>query len=221
MAVGYGQFYTSRTNPASSVAEIKNNFPLAKDGNYWINIPGIGAVLTYCILNSSIQGGGWMAVTPEISPQIDTKYNTNSLWELNTGGRLYQKNRHILNVNVEERSCGDPSHYELRSPSTNGYNYTQTMLLIQRVSTIGQCSTISSRTSSGFFDTSEFNGSFTSTGMCNWGDGIFANACCGAQNMTNLKQFWIILGASTNPSLRYSVSCAGGSGQHYHMWFVK
>jgi hypothetical protein len=221
MAVGYGQFYTSRTNPVNSVSEIKAKFPNATDGNYWINIPSVGTVLTYCILNNSIEGGNWMALTPEMSPQNDNNYSTSATWKKNTNNRLYSKNQHILNVNVDERDCGDPSFYQLRSPADVGFNYTETMLLILRISTIGQCSAISGQTANGYFSGPEFNGSFTSSGMCTWGDGAFANVCCGAQNMTNLQQYWIIRGSGSNQFIRYQVQCAGGSGQHYHMWFVK
>jgi hypothetical protein len=29
------------------------------------------------------------------------------------------------------------------------------------------------------------------------------------------------LGSGSNSQLRYQVQCAGGTGKHYHMWFVK
>jgi hypothetical protein len=126
-----------------------------------------------------------------------------------------------LNVTVQEGDCGSPKYYQLRSPSVNGINYTQTMLLIQRVTTIGQCSYITDTVSNGYYTGPEYTGTYTSSGMCTWGDGNFANACCDAQNMTGLKTYWVLIGNGTNPSLTYQVQCAGGSGQHYHMWFVK
>jgi hypothetical protein len=221
VATHYGIKWTTKNNPVDNVSEILQRFPNAKDGFYWINFDNIGPQHVYCILNPSVNGGGWMSLNSIISPQIDKKYNMNSTWIRNRENRLIGKNYNILDVNVDERGCNDPSHYELQSPSVNGLMYTQTMLLIERVSTIGQCSTITGNSSNGWYDGPDYDGVFNSFGMCNWGNGIFSNACCDAQNMTDLKKYWVIFGSGNNHSLRYSVSCAGGSGKHFHMWFVK
>lgn len=221
MGIGYGPRWTTKNSPASNVQEIINRFPQAKDGFYWINFESIGPQFVYCILNPNINGGGWMSLNSIISPQISQNHGTNATWETNTESRLMGKNFNILKVNVEERNCGDPSFYELKSPSVHGISYTETMLLMERISTIGQCSAITDQTDAGWYTGPAYSGSYTSSGMCTWGDGVFANNCCGAQNMTGLKPYWVILGSGTNPSLRYSVQCAGGTGIHYHMWFVK
>ena len=94
-------------------------------------------------------------------------------------------------------------------------------MLMERVSTIGQCSGIIGQTDAGYYTGPIYNGSFTSSGMCTWGDGNFVGGCCGAQNMSGLKLYWVLFGSGTNPDLKYKVECAGGSGQHYHMWFIK
>jgi hypothetical protein len=161
-----------------------------------------------------------MGVTSELSPQI-ANLGSSASWETNTNRRLQSVNSQVLNVTVQEGDCGSPKYYQLRSPSANGINHTQTMLLIQRISTIGQCSYITDTVSNGYYTGPEYTGTYTSSAMCTWGDGNFANACCGAQNMSGLKTYWVLIGSGTNSSLTYQVQCAGGSGQHYHMWFVK
>jgi hypothetical protein len=202
-------------NPANSAAAILAVNPQAPDGYYWINT-NLGPRRLYCLMSQ----GGWMGMTSELCPQ-SSNVSTSASWETNTSGRLQASNTSILNVNVVETGCGGTSNYQLQNPSTRGLSYTQTMLLIQRVSTIGQCSAISNGSNSGYYTGPEYNGSYTNYGMCNWADSTFANACCDAQNMTGLKPYWVMLGSGTNPSLYYQVQCAGGSGQHYHMWFIK
>jgi hypothetical protein len=208
-------FLGSQYNPANSAAAILSANPSATDGYYWINT-SLGTRQLYCIMSQ----GGWMGVTSELSPQIANLGSTAS-WETNTNRRLQSANSQVLNVTVQEGDCGSPKYYQLRSPSVNGLNHSQTMLLIQRISTIGQCSYITDTVSNGYYTGPEYTGSYTSAAMCTWGDGNFANACCGAQNMTGLKTYWVLIGNGTNSSLTYQVQCAGGSGQHYHMWFVK
>lgn len=206
----------SRFNPANSASAILSSNPSAPDGYYWINTT-LGPRQLYCIMSL----GGWMGITSEISPQI-ANLSTSASWESNTSGRLQFANPQILNVTVQEGNCGAPTYYSLRKPSEVGINYTQTMLLINRISTIGQCSYITNTVSNGWYNGPVYSGSYTSSGMCTWGDGIFANDCCGAQNMTNLKPYWVIFGqGGSNFDLTYQVQCAGGTGQHYHMWFVK
>jgi hypothetical protein len=202
-------------NPANSAAAILAVNPQAPDGYYWINT-NLGPRRLYCLMSQ----GGWMGMTSELCPQ-SSNVSTSASWETNTSGRLQASNSSILNVNVVETGCGGTSNYQLQNPSTRGLSYTQTMLLIQRVSTIGQCSAISNGSNSGYYTGPEYNGSYTNYGMCNWADSVFANPCCDAQNMTGLKPYWVMLGSGTNPSLYYQVQCAGGSGQHYHMWFIK
>ena len=45
---------------AVSAKAIKTACPSATDGVYWINVPGVGAVQTYCLMDSKYDGGGWM-----------------------------------------------------------------------------------------------------------------------------------------------------------------
>ena len=47
-------------NASTSAYQIKQDFPNATDGIYWIDLPTVGAKQVYCIMNSAIDGGGWM-----------------------------------------------------------------------------------------------------------------------------------------------------------------
>ncbi len=194
------------------------DFPNSSDGIYWVQST-IGPVQTYIITNPSFDGGGWMSLTPDLNPQIGN-VSTTSSWETNTSGRLEANCPYILNATVVETSCGGTSYYELKPPSLVGWKYNKAILLMERVTTIGQCSRVVNNYFAGWYNGPLYRGVATSAGMCTWADGNFANACCGAQNMTNLKVWWIIKGGSTD-RLNYSVRCAGGSGTHYHQWFVK
>jgi len=205
----------TKLNPADSAVAILSSNPGAPDGYYWINT-SLGPRKLHCLMSL----GGWMGMTSELCPQT-SNVETSGSWETNTDGRLQRENFSILNVNVVEGGCGNVKYYQLQNPSNVGLNYTQKMLLIERVSTIGQCSSISNGSGNGYYSGPEYQGSYTSAGMCTWGDGNFANTCCGAQNMTGLKRYWVMLGTGTNPNLYYQVQCAGGSGQHYHMWYIK
>lgn len=50
----------SPAKAALSAIQIKQNFPNSTDGAYWINLPVVGPKLIYCIMNSAVDGGGWM-----------------------------------------------------------------------------------------------------------------------------------------------------------------
>jgi hypothetical protein len=196
-------FLGSVYNPASSATAILASNPSAPDGYYWINT-NLGAKKIYCLMSL----GGWMGMTSELCPQTSNVL-TSASWETNTEGRLQSANSSILNVNVVETGCGGTSNYQLQNPSTRGLNYTQAMLLIQRVSTIGQCSDIVNSVGRGYYTGPEYTGTYTSYGMCTWADGFFAPTCCGAQDLTGLKPYWVMLNSGTNPSLYYQVQCAG------------
>lgn len=211
---------SSSLKSAPSAVFLRNRYPNLPNGNYWIDFGNLGPQLVYCILDRAVGGGGWTGINSTISPQINN-FDTSASWESNNSTRLMTSNPNILNVSVVERNCGDPSHYELKNPSLSGFIYTDTMLLMERVSTIGQCSAITDQADAGWYNGPSYSGSYTSSGMCTWGDGVFANVCCGAQNMAGLKPHWVLFGTGTNPNLRYQVQCAGGTGQHYHMWFVR
>lgn len=51
---------SSYDKAAPSAKFIKNLTGTEQDGAYWIDLPVVGPKLTYCIMNSSFDGGGWM-----------------------------------------------------------------------------------------------------------------------------------------------------------------
>jgi len=50
----------SSATAGTSAAAIKAQTGTNADGTYWINLPTVGPTQIYCIMNSAIQGGGWM-----------------------------------------------------------------------------------------------------------------------------------------------------------------
>ena len=50
----------SAANASTSALQIKTDYPLAADGVYWIDIPTVGVKQVYCLMNSNLDGGGWM-----------------------------------------------------------------------------------------------------------------------------------------------------------------
>jgi len=51
---------SSSSNAAVSAFQLKTDYPSKPDGVYWIDLPTVGATQIYCIMNSAIDGGGWM-----------------------------------------------------------------------------------------------------------------------------------------------------------------
>ena len=45
---------------ATSAKAIKAAYPASTDGVYYINLPTVGVKQIYCIMNSAVDGGGWM-----------------------------------------------------------------------------------------------------------------------------------------------------------------
>jgi hypothetical protein len=81
------------SSAASSAREIKSIFGTNKNGFYYIKVPGAGPRLTYCIMDSAVDGGGWMLALQGArystrfvyrSPYWTQPYNLNTL-EDNSG----------------------------------------------------------------------------------------------------------------------------------------
>jgi hypothetical protein len=56
---GAGDGKTSAT-AGTSALQIKTDYPASTDGVYWINLPTVGLKQVYCLMNSALDGGGWM-----------------------------------------------------------------------------------------------------------------------------------------------------------------
>jgi hypothetical protein len=50
------------TTAGTSAVQIKTNYPSSQDGVYWINLPTVGPTQIYCIMNTLVDGGGWMMI---------------------------------------------------------------------------------------------------------------------------------------------------------------
>lgn len=50
------------STPGTSAVQIKTNYPSSQDGVYWINLPVVGPTQIYCIMNTLVNGGGWMMI---------------------------------------------------------------------------------------------------------------------------------------------------------------
>ena len=46
----------------TSAVQIKTSYPSSQDGVYWINLPTVGPTQIYCIMNTLVDGGGWMMI---------------------------------------------------------------------------------------------------------------------------------------------------------------
>lgn len=55
---------------AQSALQIKQSFPNSPDGVYFINLPVVGVRKVYCIMNSAVDGGGWMLM---LKARADTR----------------------------------------------------------------------------------------------------------------------------------------------------
>lgn len=206
-------------NSAANSKSIKTNTGTVQDGFYWVTISGTPTKV-FCLMDNKFDSGGWMAVTSTISPQTSNAI-ASAAWESNAGARLDNRVTQILNVSIVGVNCGGNSFYLLRNPSAVGVSYSESLLLMERVSTIGQCSAITAGVFSGWFSGPLWAGAANSSGACLWDNGVWANVCCDSNNMANLKKYWAFKSLGTNPDLRYNTQCGGDNGQHYHMWFVK
>lgn len=101
-ATGYTNYWTLNTREVTSTPDmdgstaqraapsaeyIKNLTGTNTDGVYWINLPMVGPTQIYCIMNSAVNGGGWMMAmkaTRGNTFNYDASYWT-SFDNLNTG----------------------------------------------------------------------------------------------------------------------------------------
>jgi hypothetical protein len=73
---------------ATSAKAIKDAYPAATDGLYYINLPSVGVQQVYCLMDSKYDGGGWMLAlkAPATGNTFgyDANYWTSSTNNLNT-----------------------------------------------------------------------------------------------------------------------------------------
>jgi hypothetical protein len=83
---------------APNAKYIKELIPDAPDGVYWIDLPQSGPTQVYCIMNSSIDGGGWMLA---MKATRGTTFNYNS---------TYWTQPNLLNEMNPSRTDGDAKY---------------------------------------------------------------------------------------------------------------
>lgn len=192
---------------ATSALAIKALTGTTTNGTYWIKKIDGTPVQIYCDMNTD--GGGWMRLNSNVATFSHT--NGSSSWSGDT---------RIVNFYDGSGSCASYQQYAL----TATLSYTQANVLIYRVTKIGQCSGFTNSVASGYYDYSvPYNGTFTSYGMCTWGDGVFAQACCNSDLSASLKRYWVVKtsSATSNYTINYTLACTPESGQAYHEWWVR
>ncbi len=154
-------------------------------GFYWIK-PSTTAYQVYCDMDN----GGWTRLNNNISTS-STAFNGSDL----------------LLVNNVNGACGSPGcAFTINNISVV---HTNVKILLTRTTSIIQCPSLLGVGGGG--SSSYWNGSgWTSYGMCNWSDGIFANAI--ATNMTGLKMLWKLEGTkATNGEIKFQSMCSDNS----------
>lgn len=80
---------------ALSAADIKTITSTNTDGTYWINLPTVGPTQIYCVMNSSMSGGGWMMM-------MKATRGTTFPWSSS-----YWTSNNTLNPSATNRNDGD------------------------------------------------------------------------------------------------------------------
>lgn len=65
----------SAQTAANSALAIKQATGTNVDGFYWINVPGSGVKEIYCVMDSSIDGGGWMLMDSQFRTWNNSTYS--------------------------------------------------------------------------------------------------------------------------------------------------
>lgn len=194
---------------ADSALAIKALTGTTTDGYYWVKQRNGTPVQVYCIMQN-IDGGGWMRLN-----------SSTASWSHTNGSSSWSGETRIVNFTQNVPNCAGATQYTM----TNTLNFTEYRLLLQRITSIGQCSGWTNQTDSGYYDQAvPYNGTYTSYGMCNWGDGIFAKGCCDPSlGGPSQRYYWVIKGSSgtSNYSIVHSLNCTSESGQRYEVWWVR
>ena len=113
-----GNFYLVSTNAkkivpdgrtiataATSAKAIKTAYPNSPDGVYYINLPTVGVTPIYCIMNSAVDGGGWM-----LAMKANSNGSTSNPLQTFKYTASYWTTTDILNANDNTLSPGDAKY---------------------------------------------------------------------------------------------------------------
>lgn len=201
-----GNSFTIDPNTARGISclDIKNRFPQTASGQYWIDVDGAGSepiIAVDCDMTSD--GGGWTALNANLANIVINK------------GTAAWSGSDVLGTGLGT-DCGvNIKQYDITGTKI-AYNNVTTLL--HRTTSILQCSSIGGG-SNGYYS-SPYNGSYTSSGVCLWSNGVWANAT--STDMTGLKLDWVFKRPGYNGALTYTTQCAtSDTGQFVMRWYVK
>lgn len=202
-----GNSFTVDPNTAkgTSCLDIKNKFPQTASGQYWIDVDGTGSepiIAVDCDMTSD--GGGWTALNANLASIVVSK------------GTASWSGSDVVGTGLGT-DCGvNIKQYDITGTKIAYNNVT---VLLHRTTSILQCSSIGGGTS-GYYSM-PYTGTYTSAGVCTWGDGIWANVCCGT-GITGLKPDWVFKRPGYSGALSYTTQCSSSdTGQFVMRWYIK
>ncbi|GMV39701.1 MAG: hypothetical protein AMXMBFR64_14170 [Myxococcales bacterium] len=194
----------SPKQPARSCKDILQSGYSTGSGTYWLD-PSNGFAAPFQVTcDMTTDGGGW------------TKLNANLASISVSKGTASWSGSDVVGTG-HGTGCGvTPRQYTLTGVP---FAYTEVYVLLTRTTSILQCSSIGGG-SAGWY-TPPWTGAFNPNGMCLWGDGIFAHACCNTST-SGLKLDWVMKKSGVNTELYYNTECASPDQGAFTMrWFVR
>lgn len=192
---------------ATSALAIKALTGTNTDGNYWIKDNNGVARQLYCIM--SVGGGGWMRMNA----------NTVNTFNIINGSGSWNGDIRNFNFYNNDGSCDRSAHRQYNISFK--YPYTEMIVIYTRVSSVGQCMLWTGQTDCGYYTTASYTGAYTSSGMCTWGDSIWAYGT-GNLSISGLQNKWVVKVSGLNGfSTEAQMACAAESGSAQEEFWVR
>ena len=87
---------SSAAKAAPNAKYIQTAFSNTTDGVYWINLPVVGPTQIYCILNSAVDGGGWMMMM-KATTGTEFQYSSSHWTTVTTLSPTFKFSRNFFN----------------------------------------------------------------------------------------------------------------------------